>query len=74
MYSAVLEINVGNSKILKVLDLPKYKRSNVITKKQNGKIIFKIKSKDAVALAATLSSIVKQLTVVSNVRSIIKQE
>ena len=71
MYKASLEIETDDTGAFGSLDLPKYKRSKVIAKKGNGKITFEIESDDAVALVATLGSIVKQLAVVSSVRSIV---
>ncbi len=73
MYSASLKVT-SNSKILEALDLPHYKRSKVAVKGSKGSIAFEIESEDVVALVATLSSIVKQLRVISSVGSLVGKE
>ncbi len=73
MYKASLKIKTEDAKLFEPLDPPRYKRSRVATKKEKKKITFEIESDDAVALVATLGSIVKQLAVVSSVMSLVKK-
>ncbi|MGB9732709.1 MAG: KEOPS complex subunit Pcc1 [Candidatus Micrarchaeia archaeon] len=71
---AFLEINLGEKAkhYIKIIDMPKeYKRSKVKVSEKGGKIKVNIEAEDAVALIASLSSIIKQMRVVSAVDNII---
>ena len=56
---------------IKVMDMPKkYKRSKLKIKEEGGKIRVDIEANDPVALIASLSSMIKQMRVISSVNAI----
>ena len=56
---------------IKLMDIPKeYKRSKLKIKEEGGKIRVDIEANDPVALIASLSSMIKQIRVISSVNAI----
>ena len=56
---------------IKIMDMPKdYKRSKLKIEEKGGKITVDIEANDPVALIASLSSMIKQMRVISSVSEI----
>ena len=56
---------------IKIMDIPKeYKRSKLKIEEKGGKIAVDIEANDPVALIASLSSMIKQMRVISSVNEI----
>jgi tRNA threonylcarbamoyladenosine modification (KEOPS) complex Pcc1 subunit len=71
---AKLDIDLGPKakEYIKIIDIPKeYKRSKISIKEEKGKIRIRIEAKDAVALIATLSGVIKQLHIISSIDEMI---
>ena len=67
----IIELGKKAKDYIKVMDMPKeYKRSKLKIKEKGGKITLDIEANDPVALIASLSSIIKQMRVISSVDEI----
>ncbi len=76
MPEARIEIDIGKEgpRYLRIMDKDiEYKRSSVSTSTSNGKILIKIKADDATALVASMNSMLKQMRVISGVKSALKK-
>ncbi|MGC8699716.1 MAG: KEOPS complex subunit Pcc1 [Candidatus Micrarchaeia archaeon] len=72
---ALLEIYLGKDakNYIKIMDMPKdYKRSKIRIKEEKGKISIEIDSNDAVAMIASLNSIIKQFRVISSIGKVVE--
>ncbi|MEM3781835.1 MAG: KEOPS complex subunit Pcc1 [Candidatus Micrarchaeaceae archaeon] len=73
--SARLELNFGRfaKEFFDIIEKPtKYKRSEVRISREANRIVVEVSAKDATALAASLGSVLKQLSVVSSVYRLFK--
>ncbi|MGC9157224.1 MAG: KEOPS complex subunit Pcc1 [Candidatus Micrarchaeia archaeon] len=75
-YTAKLVISIGGlaKDYFSIMDKPKkYKRSRLKIRNGKGRIEVEIEANDATALIATLGSIVKQLSVIRKVDSLVEK-
>ncbi|MEM0087294.1 MAG: KEOPS complex subunit Pcc1 [Candidatus Micrarchaeaceae archaeon] len=73
MPNATIKISIGEAKdYIKVMDKEiKYKRSKISVKESKDSITINIASNDSRALLASMNSIMKQLNVISSVKSLV---